>query len=336
MNATDTSPAIEHQIGDTGSVTIRLSDWDVEIHAVDGDTARVRNAAGGQLPGDLEVNQVPGAITIRQLDRSGLTAMLGNRSRGVRLAIDVPAKAVTALHTASGEGIVHGLRGQFHARTASGDLMLVGVSGEVQVETVSGDTSIRLDRSTRLGVKTVSGDVLVEGGRVDRLAFTSTSGDLRLTSELGEGPHLIGTVSGDVIVTAGSGIRIAAQTVTGDLSSALPHTSEGRRERRSLVVGNGSAVLQFRSVSGDLRVVGPDLLEDSAPRSPQPPTLPEPPVMPAPPAPPAHPADAALGDIGAAPEDADGLEILRALERGEIDVDEATSRLARLDDPSHE
>ena len=41
MNATDTSPAIEHQIGDTGSVMVRLSDWDIEIQAVDGDTGEV-------------------------------------------------------------------------------------------------------------------------------------------------------------------------------------------------------------------------------------------------------------------------------------------------------
>ena len=136
--------------------------------------------------------------------------------------------------------------------------MLVDVNGEVQAETVSGDVAIRLDGPTGLVVKTVSGDAIVEGSRVDRFAFTTTSGDLRITSELGAGPHTIATVSGDAIVTTRNGIRVSAQTVAGDLSSDLPHSSEGRAGRRSLIVGEGTTVVQFRSVSGDLRVVGPN------------------------------------------------------------------------------
>jgi hypothetical protein len=362
MNATDTAPTIERHIGEHGQLIVRLADWDAEIHGVDGDTARVWNASGGSLPGELQVDSDADGITVRQYDKTGLTLGLGRRSRGIRLAIEVPRQAAVSIQTASGDAQASDLRGPVTARTASGDLLLVNVNGEVQAETVSGDVAIRLDGPTGLAVKTVSGDAIVEGGRVERLACTTTSGDLRITSELGNGPHNIATVSGDAIITTRNGIRVSAQTVAGDLSSDLPHTSEGRAGRRSLIVGEGTTAVQFRSVSGDLRVVGPStgdhLVIPMPPAPPAPPTVTE-----------AHAADAAAAELevqlaaanveveaasaeiqavnaGLEPEFAEGnepsidagedarLEILRALERGEINVDEATKRLAELDGPS--
>jgi DUF4097 and DUF4098 domain-containing protein YvlB len=357
MNATDTAQTIEHRIGDRGIVTVRLADWDAEIRGIDGDTARIWNANGGSLPQELQVERTAEGISIRQYDK-GLTIVLGRHSRDVRLAIEVPKSAAVSIQTASGDAQASGLRGPLSARTASGDLMLVDVSGEVHAETVSGDVAIRLDGPTGLAVKTVSGDAIVEGSRVDRFAYTSTSGDLRLTSELGVGPHTIATTSGDAIVTTRNGIRVSAQTVAGDLSSDLPHTSEGHPGRRSLIVGEGTTVVQFRSVSGDLRVVGPNG-DNRIHAMPTPPAPPEPPVPPfvagsaaakleAELAATNAEIEAANADIEAANAEIDAesgetvadpgedarLEILRALERGEIDIDEATKRLGDLDGPS--
>ena len=179
------------------------------------------------------------------------------------------------------------------------------------------------------------------------LAYQSTSGDLRLKSELGDGPHAIGTVSGDAIVTSRNGIRVAAQTVAGDLTSDLPHTSEGRPGRRSLIVGSGSTVVQFRSVSGDLRVVGPTATARSTAG----------PRRRARAAVAAHSTDslrwprrpfvtASTAGAGTAstrrrqrttrarPGRRRPPRVLRALERGEIDIEEATRRLASLDEPT--
>ena len=304
MNATDTAPAVEHRIGETGALSVRLADWDVEVIAVDGDVARIRSADGGKLPDGLAIQRQADGIAIRQPNRSGFDLISGARSSETRIAIEIPTRATASIQTASGDLQATGLRGPLESRTASGDVLLIDVAGEVQVETVSGDAAIRLAGPTTLAVRTVSGDCVIEGGRVDRFAFTTTSGDMRITSELGVGPHAIATVSGDAIVTTRNGIRIQAQTVTGDLGSDLPHTSEGRPGRRSLIIGEGSTVVQFRSVSGDLRVVGPNGAEHlmAIPQPPAPPVPPAPPALPNPPAAPAFVATASAADVGTEPE----------------------------------
>ncbi|HET9344980.1 MAG TPA: DUF4097 family beta strand repeat-containing protein [Candidatus Limnocylindrales bacterium] len=353
MSSTGTARTIEHRIGETGSLTVRVAQLDVEVVAVSGDVVRVKGADRADVPDNIEIDRDAESLTIRQQQRFGLDIAIGRRSSTSKLAIEVPARAAVTVQTASGDVQAANLRGPVRMRTTSGDILLVDVAGDVQVETVSGDVAIRLAGPTGLGAKSVSGDTIVEGGRVDHFAFQSTSGDLRLHSELGDGPHAIATVSGDATVTTRNGIRVAAQTVTGDLMSDLPHSSEGRAGRRSLVVGEGSKVVQFRSVSGDLRVVGPNgggpVLAPNRPNAPEPPT---PPTSPTPPAAPVPVATASATGAGTDSGAADGsddagdaeaadpaaevarLDILRALERGEIDIDEATSRLASLDGPT--
>jgi hypothetical protein len=354
MSPADAAQTIEHRIGETGSLSVRLADWDVEVIAVDGDIARIRSADAANLPDGLEIQRHDNGIAIRQPNRSGLDLIGGRRSSTTRISIEIPTRTTASIQTASGDLQATGLRGPVESRTASGDVLLIDVAGEVQVETVSGDVAIRLAGRTTLAVKTVSGDCVIEGGEVDRFAFTTTSGDMRITSELGDGPHAIATVSGDAIVTTRNGIRISAQTVTGDLGSDLPHTSEGRPGRRSLIVGEGSTVVQFRSVSGDLRVVGPNGAEHlkAIPRPPAPPAPPTPPARPTPPAAPAFAATASATDAGtgsdpgadagvaaaAEPDEPSNpaveavrLDILRALERGEMDIEEAAAKLSALD-----
>jgi hypothetical protein len=316
MTRDTAAPAtIEHRIGPTGRLSIKVADWDVVLASSPDDVARVRGADGQALPDDLEVERGTDSLSIRQPSRfSGVGFVLGAQAGGRRLAIDVPAHAAVNVESASGDIAANGLRGEQHLRTASGDLRLDAAAGDVTTETVSGDISVGVEGSVGLAVKTVSGDVSVEGGRVERVRLATTSGDVRLTSELGPGPHAIMTVSGDAILLSNRGLRITAVTVAGDLHSDLPHTSEGGPGRRSLVVGDGATELQFRSVSGDLRVMDPAAAGNgrlpAAPRpiASQPSTLNE-------------------------PDEAETtrLVILRALETGEIDIAEATDRLAMLD-----
>ena len=88
-----------------------------------------------------------------------------------------------------------------------------------------------------------------------------------------------------------------------DVSSELDHRLEGQVDRRRLIVGSGGPRLVFNSMSGDVRVRRPRRLSAQA-----------------------KPAEPASEPTAA--ETQSELDILRALERGEIDVDEATRRLA--------
>jgi hypothetical protein len=328
MTRDTAAPAtIEHRIGPTGQLSVQVADWDLEFAAALDDAVRVRDKDGRPLPDDLEIERGTDSLSIRQPSRfRDVGLVMGRRGRERHLTIEVPAHAAVNVQTASGDVAANGLRGEQHLRTASGELHLDAAGGDLTLETVSGDISVRVEASVGLAAKTVSGDVLVDGGRVERVKLTTTSGDVRLTSELGPGPHAIVTVSGDAVLLPNLGLRITAVTVAGDLRSDLPHTSEGGPGRRSLVVGDGAAELQFRSVSGDLRVLDPASAGDGSF-----PVPPAPPVAPAPPLPPAFIANKADALDPPDVTEASRLEILRALESGEIDVAEATNRLARLD-----
>ena len=334
---TANATTIEHPIGPTGSLDVKLADWDVAIVAGPDDIVRVRDAEGEPLRDDLEIDRGTGSLSIRQPTRfPGISFVLGSRQSGRRLLVEAPATARVTVETASGDVATDGLRGDQRVRTASGDVRFEAVSGDLAAETVSGDIVVRIEGSAGLAVKTVSGDVSIEGGRVERLRLTTTSGDVRLTSDLSRGPHAIASVSGDVILLSNNALRITAVTLTGDLSTDLPHTSQGGPGRRSIVIGDGATELQFRSVSGDLRVVDPGTAGNgSLPPEPTPPLAPAPTAAPAPPEPPSAPATGSVATTAAADEpDTTGtarLEILRALESGEIDVAEATDRLAALD-----
>jgi len=97
------------------------------------------------------------------------------------------------------------------------------------------------------------------------------------------------------------------------VSSDLDHRIEGHQDRRRVTVGSGGPTVMFNSMSGDLSINRPRRLDRMVP---QPPAAPSAPVPPPPPSTPTKPsAD-------------DQLAILQALERGEIDVEEASRRLS--------
>ncbi len=334
---TASQTSIEHLIGPSGRLIVRLADWDVDLDAATDDTVRVRDSEGRPLPDHLEVERGTGSLAIRQPSRLGdLGVSFGSPGEGRRLVIEVPAQAYVDVETASGDIEATGLRGTQQFKSASGVLRVDAVRGELIAESVSGDIGVRIDGSIGLVLKTVSGDVEVEDGRVERLKLSTTSGDVRLTSELGPGPHAIATVSGDVTLFSDRGLRITAVTVAGDLRSELPHTSQGGPGRRSLVAGDGSTELQFRSVSGDLQVLDPAGAAGREQVTPPRPIVRVPPEPPMPPASAGPNASAREQSAPNEPDDAEAtrLDILRALETGEIDVAEATARLASLDGAS--
>ena len=346
-----TAVVIDHPIGSRGKLTIRLASAEVRLAAAEGDRVRVRTPDGRALPDRVIVETTDDGLSVREKD--GINLSFGRGRRTVQLEIDVPALADVTIDTASGWLDAQGLRGEQRYRTVSGEIGLRAGAGTIDVSTVSGDVGLDLTGDTTLAIKSVSGDVSLAGGRLDALRVQTTSGDVRVDSPLvGRSGNVIETLSGDVDLLVGDGIRVEARTVSGDLTSDLPHRSEGRMGRRTLIVGGGEIELGFRSVSGDLRIRGMNgpthVTVPTVPAwaiAPEPPVAPEPPAVPELPAPTdarwagdAAPArTAGPGEPEAAsdePTDAERMQILRALELGELDVATALDLLAALDDQS--
>jgi Putative adhesin len=325
MTATqDATLLLDHPIGRRGRVGIRLPAAEIRIVAEDGERVTVRALDGRSLPDRVILETTDGGLTIREQEMPGIG--FGSGRRTIALELGVPAEAEVTVDTASGSVVSEGLHGIQRYRTASGDLHAEDAAGRIDVNAVSGDVFLQLVGSAELRVRTVSGDLRVEGGSLAAARLQTTSGDIWLDSPLmGNVAHAIETLSGDVSIVAPDGLRVEARTVSGDLTSEIPHRTEGRAGRRVIVIGDGSVELAFRSVSGDLQIHAGSTDRPAAPVPPtpaRPPSPPAPPVAPVPPRP---------DDTTADPDAEERLDVLRALERGELDVATAMDRLAELD-----
>lgn len=339
----DSTILLDEPIDADGRLSIRLASAELRLTAVDGDRVTVRSD-DPEAPGQrILVETDGGEVTLRERDVIGLA--FGKLRKSLRLEVGVPAGVATTVDIASGRIDATGLRGRQHYRTASGDVVLSRTAGSLELNAVSGDVAITLAGQATLALRTVSGDVTVSGGSLDELHVSTTSGDVRVDSPLtGGSGNTIETLSGDATIVAGEGLRVEARTISGDLSSELPHTTEGRVGRRTLVVGDGRTRLSFRSVSGDLLVMrgfgnaparGVDASAAETPHSPG--------------ASPAAGGDSDHGStetatdasgsgapatsaVPAAPLDDERLTVLRELERGTLDISTAMDRLAELDE----
>lgn len=321
---------IEHRIGAGGRFALRVTSSEVELRAVPGNVARVtvefEMRAGSDEEADRIFEQVKfrvdageGHLEVGEPRRGehgidAITRLLGFGSSHVEAIVraEVPAGVDLAFQGVSGDATVSGFMGTQRYQTVSGDLVIEGVGGTIQVRGVSGDISIRAEEPLALDLNTVSGDVSASAPRLDGARVVTVSGDIELEGELAPNEtHRVETVSGDLSLGAIGGLVLEVRGLSSETHISLPHRSEGSRDRRRYVIGDGAASLQFSSMSGDASVHGPRRF----------PVHPRPPAAPAPPRSPASPA-------GPAPTEDEQLRILRALERGEIGIDEAAARLA--------
>ncbi len=338
MTATTTGPGLTHTIGPEGLVSIRVRDGDLRLRAVDGDTLRVRDVRGRDLGAMLTIELGDGSASLTEGQAPGDVV----RPRGghaPELEVELPRRATLIVETVSAEIDVEGLVGEQRYRTTSGDLDLRSVSGRLVIEAVSGDLEIRATGETAVTARTVSGDIELRAGTLGSLRLTTTSGDIKAAGRpAGPGPFALETVSGDIQLAPAADVRIEMTTMSGDLHSELEGRIEGGRGHRSIAIGSGGPQVTIRTMSGDVHVVRPVPVLDRTPSPAAPPVPPapatplDPPATPAatPAAPDALSVPLKNGAIAAAYEDA-RLGILRSLERGDIDVDEAGRRFEALD-----
>lgn len=319
---------ISHEIGAGGRFSLRVTSSDVELREVSGTAARVRVEfdirASSEAEADetferaqFRVRKADGLLEVAEPKRTELgggsiARLLGVGGKGeARVVAELPAEAGLAYGGVSADLMAIGLIGPQQYTTVSGDLVLSEAAGAIRISGVSGDISLRGVGPIALKANTVSGDISAFAPRLEETRLVTVSGDIELEGSLAEGgDHRMETVSGDLSLGAVDGLTLEVRGLSTDVHVSVPHRSEGSRDRRRYVIGEGGPGVVFSSMSGDVSV-GPARRFESGRFD-----VPAPPRAPAPPTPP-PPLD----------EEAQ-LVILRALEAGEIDVDEATRRLS--------
>ncbi len=319
---------IEHDIGPGGLFALRITTPDAQLRAVEGPTARVQIEFSVRASSESEADEAfermrfhvredDGELEVTE-PKHGETGLgsivrilgIGNARVDASITAEVPAGARIVYTGVSADVTATGFRGVQEFRSVSGDLVLNDISGELRVRGVSSDISLRGTAPIRLAINTVSGDASAFAPRFDELRIGTVSGDLDLEGSLDpDHQHRVETVSGDLSLGLVGDLSLEVRGLSTDVRLNVPHRTEGSRGRRRYIVGSGGPSLLFSSMSGDVAV-------GSARRT----VTPAPPAPPAPPTPPTPPASPAADD--------EQLEILKALERGEIDVGEAGRRLA--------
>jgi hypothetical protein len=341
-----TSTSRELAIAPGATVDISLASGSLVVRGTDDDRVVVRTLGGEPLGGNIQVDAEPNLVRIREGETGWKVGPFGGSTRHSRdIAVDLPRTVIVRVRTLSGDVVATGIGADSRWTTASGDLRLEVAGGNVQLETMSGDGTLDATGPLTLAARTASGDLRIRAPRLDGLAASSTSGDVRVEADLAAGAdHVISSVSGDVELATRSPVRVDVQTLTGEVVAVGRHHAEGGRGHRTLVVGDGSVAVSTSTTSGDVRLralggsPGAAPEPPARPAAPTPPVAPEPPVAPVAPEPPVRPVDAeedtqawnAAGPI-VDKREADRLEILRALERGELDIESAARRLETLE-----
>jgi Putative adhesin len=320
---------ITHDIGPAGQLVLAVTSADIRLAAVEGDTAelhatfevRARDESEADTifeSAQLRVSASTGRLeAVEEGSDHGLGSAVGRLFGGhdvelARIEGTAPSPCRIEVRAVSGDVQATGFSGSQRYQTVSGDLRLVETGGEMEINSVSGDVSLRAVEPVSLRVNNVSGDLSAEAPTFRRIDANAVSGDLVVDGELDPvEAHTVETVSGDFRLASGSGMTISVRGLSSDVHSSLPHRVEGSADRRRLIVGDGAASLSFNSMSGDLSVTSSRQSSSTTATA----------SAPKPSASAASPADTESPAVD------ERIDVLAALERGEIDVDEAMRRL---------
>ena len=272
------------------------------------------------------------------------------RGGWIDINVEIPRGLSTRLEirSASGDVRVHDVAGEIALNTMSGDVQVLGTRGDLVVRTANGDLSLD-GTSGHLTANTASGDVRVSAATLDGGHLQTANGDILLDQvALGDRPLHIQTANGDVRlalqrVTA-SGAEPAAtltfQTIAGDAHVDPPFRKTGRRIWQAGTAPGPQ--IDVQTVNGDLAAGIVPIAAPAHPLAPTPALMAEPPAPPQPPAPVAAATPPAVEAmplaavpepeaIASEPDAAARLAVLEAVERGEIDIEEALRRLDASD-----
>lgn len=235
----------------------------------------------------VDMNHFNGRVEVRSVYPRRTSSGGGNSSARIDYVVTVPAGAMVAVKSISGDVIVSAVRGEVRAETVSGDVSIDSSPNLAVAKTVSGDVIARdVGGATTLVLSTVSGSVIASGLKVRALEAGSVSGDVKLSGSQVErvqaksvsgnidfdaplvksGRYEFTSHSGDVrvVISGNTGFELDADTFSGSVRSDVPVTlrTAGRddRDRRRGAsnrairgsYGDASAIVSIRSHSGSV------------------------------------------------------------------------------------
>jgi Putative adhesin len=318
---------IEHEIGERGRFELKVASSDTQLRGVPGGEVRLQATFEIRAATDAEAEELfegiqllvdRGAGWLRveaQEQRAGssigaaISRLLGGPADfDLTIHAELPSSAEVRFEGVSADVQASGLVGEQRYETVSGDLFLTDAAGSARIDSVSGDVTLRGTDSLEMRADTVSGDLSVSAPRIAGLLANAVSGDVEIEGELAPaGDFRVETVSGDLTVGLLGSATFEVRGLSSDISSEIDHRLEGHVDRRRLVFGSGKPELLFNSMSGDLAVRRPRRVVST----------------------PAEAAEPVAPQRGLSADEE--LAVLQALERGEIDVDEAARRLGGED-----
>jgi hypothetical protein len=348
MGMLERREVLTHSLGLEGRLSVKTVTGKLRVRGTEGEEARViidyRIRASDQPSaeraldtGRVLVNRGPGTLEVETPERrlsTGLAWLFGGARVSADITVEVPWGASVRMETMSGSIEADALVGEQRYRTISGDIRLWRLAGSVDASSISGGIFLDTDASLRLRANSISGGIKTRVASYYDLMLSTTSGGMSVAGAFDPGgDHRAETIAGSLDLAPLSGVTVELKTVSGSIHGSMAHQLEGTRGNWRAIVGDGRASLRVNSTSGSIRLMGPSPAAE-APAAPAAPRAPEPPTAPRGPDAPAAgeswseetAEEAAAHDAEDRAEDEE-LVVLRALERGEIGVDEATARL---------
>ena len=330
----DGNGLIEQQfsVGDHPELSVRNHGGDISVRAEDGQTIKVRARSGSSRSA---------REAVRLSHEGDRVSVHSEGGRSVVYEITVPRSCRVRINTVGGDVSLQGTRSSVFVESVSGDTTLSDLAGDCTVTSANGDIHARALSGVAV-LNTASGDVEIRSSQLQQFRLNSASGDITVETPLApDGQYVSHTASGDpnLLLPEGTAATVRMHTTSGEITCDLPaeiirHNGSNWECR----VNGGGVEVHLHTTSGDVRVARAGEATADSVRPPEPVQQPAPPVPPAPPSPapavpPVDPAPAASAPEPAARAEENGDEtvaILKALERGELSVDDAMKRLDDL------
>lgn len=253
---------------------------------------------------EIECVQEGNQVHLRTRKRHGsgvFSSLSASNMATVNYDLTVPADCRVEAKGVSSSVEIDGVQAPAVAETVSGAVAVRNIDADCTATTVSG----RIDGTNLVGqltVRTTSGRATVDNSRLSGCTLNSVSGSLSLETPLSpNGYYYARTVSGDLRLrvpgSANATIQLKSVSGTARVTGLSTQTVKSGTRNWQGRIGNGGATIEMNTVSGNLSVTADG--ENAEPD---------------------HDDSQTAGD-------GNTNDILRAVEQGDLSVDEALSRL---------